>query len=166
MRFVRVVDFTRDVRYVKLNNLKSMANRHLSRTVAMQTLYEWDFNGKKEQLKDLAKYNIEQLAPGMEDTAFIYDLLSGVETHLEDIDKTIVETAPEWPLDQITVVDRNILRIGIFELLFEKQVPPKVAINEAVELGKTFGGESSGKFVNGVLGTLYKKLFPEEALKE
>ncbi len=143
-----------------------MANRHLSRTVAMQTLYEWDFNGKKEQLKDLAQHNIEQLAPGMEDTVFIYDLLGGVETHLEDIDKTIAETAPEWPLDQITVVDRNILRIGIFELLFEKQVPPKVAINEAVELGKTFGGESSGKFVNGVLGTLYKKLFPEEALKE
>ncbi|MHB8871525.1 MAG: transcription antitermination factor NusB [Candidatus Doudnabacteria bacterium] len=142
-----------------------MANRHLSRTVAMQTLYEWDFNGRKEQLKDLAKHNIEQLAPGMEDTAFIYDLLGGVESHLEDIDKTIIETAPEWPLDQITVVDRNILRIGIFELLFEKQVPPKVAINEAVELGKTFGGESSGKFVNGVLGTLYKKLFPEETLK-
>ena len=131
-----------------------MANRHLSRTVAMQTLYEWDFNGRKEQLKDLAKHNIEQLAPGMEDTAFIYDLLGGVESYLEDIDKTIIETAPEWPLDQITVVDRNILRIGIFELLFEKQVPPKVAINEAVELGKTFGGESSGKFVNCVLGTL------------
>jgi N utilization substance protein B len=141
-----------------------MANRHLSRTVAMQTLYEWDFNGKKEQLKDLAKNNIEHLAPGMEDTTFVYDLLGGVEANITDIDKTIVETAPEWPLEQITVVDRNILRLGIYELLFAKEVPPKVAINEAVELGKTFGGESSGKFVNGVLGTLYKKLFPEESV--
>lgn len=143
-----------------------MANRHLSRTVAMQTLYEWDFNNKKQPLSELAKHNIEQLAPGMEDTAFVTDLLGGVENNLEQIDKTIVETAPEWPLEQITIVDRNILRLGIYELLFAKEVPPKVAINEAVELGKTFGGESSGKFVNGVLGTLYKKLFPEEEAQE
>ncbi len=139
-----------------------MANRHLSRTVAMQTLYEWDFNSKKDSLKVLAKHNIEQLAPGIEDPAFIYALLNGVESNIEQIDETITETAPEWPLEQITVVDRNILRLGIYELLFDKEVPPKVAINEAVELGKTFGGESSGKFVNGVLGTLYKKLFPGE----
>lgn len=139
-----------------------MANRHLSRTVAMQTLYEWDFNGKKDSLKKLAAHNILQLAPGMEDSTFVYDLLGGVESNLDEIDKTIIETAPEWPLDQITVVDRNILRLGIYELSLAKEVPPKVAINEAVELGKTFGGESSGKFVNGVLGTLYKKKFPEE----
>jgi transcription antitermination protein NusB len=139
-----------------------MANRHLSRTVAMQTLYEWDFNNKKSSLNELAKHNIEQLAPGLEDSTFIYDLIGGVEKNLVDLDQTITETAPEWPLDQITIVDRNILRLGIFELVFAKEVPPKVAINEAVELGKTFGGESSGKFVNGVLGTLYKKLFPEE----
>lgn len=139
-----------------------MANRHLSRTVAMQTLYEWDFNGKKSSIEELAKHNIDQLAPGLEDPTFIHDLLSGVEKHLDDLDKVIVETAPEWPLDQITIVDRNILRLGIYELVFAKEVPPKVAINEAVELGKTFGGESSGKFVNGVLGTLFKKLFPEE----
>ena len=140
-----------------------MANRHLSRTVAMQTLYEWDFNGKKSPVKELAQYNIEQLAPGMEDPTFVYELLGGVEQNIEALDATITETAPEWPLDQITVVDRNILRLGIYELMFAKEVPPKVAINEAVELGKTFGGESSGKFVNGVLGTLYKKLFPEES---
>jgi|SRR5579872_355776 len=140
-----------------------MANRHLSRTVAMQTLYEWDFNGKKSDLKTLTEHNIEQFAPGLEDPSFIYDLLDGVKNNLEQINKTITETAPEWPLEQITVIDRNILRLGIYELLFAKEVPPKVAINEAVELGKTFGGESSGKFVNGVLGTLYKKLFPEEA---
>ena len=138
-----------------------MANRHLSRTVAMQTLYEWDFNGQKDNLQELGKYNTEQLAPGLEDPSFISDLLDGVQKNMEEIDKTIVETAPEWPLDQITIIDRNILRLGIFELLYAKEVPPKVAINEAVELGKTFGGESSGKFVNGVLGTLYKKLFPD-----
>ncbi|MBU6447851.1 transcription antitermination factor NusB [Patescibacteria group bacterium] len=143
-----------------------MANRHLSRTVAMQTLYEWDFNGKKDQLMDMAKHNIEQLAPGIDDASFVYELLQGVQSNLEDIDRTIIETAPEWPLDQITVVDRNILRIGIYELQFARQVPPKVAINEAVELGKTFGGESSGKFVNGVLGTLFKKLFPEGSLPD
>jgi transcription antitermination protein NusB len=142
-----------------------MANRHLSRTVAMQTLYEWDFNNKKSSLKELAKHNIEQLAPGLEDPSFIYDLLGGVEENIIDLDKTITETAPEWPLDQITIVDRNILRLGIYELVFAKEVPPKVAINEAVELGKTFGGESSGKFVNGVLGTLYKKLFPENSVE-
>lgn len=143
-----------------------MANRHLSRTVAMQTLYEWDFNNRKEPLQELAKHNIDQLAPGMEDTGFVTGLLNGVESNLDEINKTIVETAPEWPLEQITIVDRNILRLGIYELLFAKEVPPKVAINEAVELGKTFGGESSGKFVNGVLGTLYKKLFPGEDVKE
>ena len=143
-----------------------MANRHLSRTVAMQTLYEWDFNGKKNSLVELAKYNIEQLAPGMEEVSFVYDLLDGVQKNLQAIDQEIVAMAPEWPLEQITVIDRNILRIGIFELLFAKEVPPKVAINEAVELGKTFGGESSGKFVNGVLGTLFKKLFPEAAAPE
>ncbi len=132
----------------------------------MQTLYEWDFNGKKNSLKDLAAHNIKNLAPGLEDEGFIYNLLEGVEKNLREIDATIVQTAPEWPLEQITIIDRNILRLGIYELDFAKEVPPKVAINEAVELGKTFGGESSGKFVNGVLGTLYKKMFPEEAAAE
>ena len=89
-----------------------------------------------------------------------------MKTNLEEIDKIIEKTAPEWPIDQITIVDRNILRIGIFELMYSKQVPPKVAINEAVELGKTFGGSSSGKFVNGVLGTLYREMHPEEAKQE
>ena len=139
-----------------------MANRHLSRTVAMQTLYEWDFNGKSGDTNELVKNNLEQQAPGMDDPAFAYSLVNGVSENLEAIDKTITDTAPEWPLDQITVVDRNILRLGIYELMFAKEVPPKVVINEAVELGKTFGGESSGKFVNGVLGTLFKKLFPEQ----
>jgi len=138
-----------------------MANRHLSRTVAMQSLYEWDFNERSKPLKGITEFNLKQFAPGLEDPAFIFELIGGVEKHLDEIDKIIVKTAPEWPLDQITVIDRNILRLGIYELLFAKEVPPKVAINEAVELGKAFGGESSGKFINGVLGTLYKQL-PED----
>jgi N utilization substance protein B len=127
----------------------------------MQSLYEWDFNDRVKPLLEITEYNVRQFAPGLDDPAFIFDLIRGVEMHLSEIDKIIVETAPEWPLDQITVVDRSILRLGIYELLFAKEVPPKVAINEAVELGKAFGGESSGKFVNGVLGTLYKNL-PED----
>jgi len=135
-----------------------MSNRHLSRTVAMQSLYEWDFNDNSKSLQDITKGNVEQFAPGLEDPAFIFDLVKGVEDHMDEIDGIIVKTAPEWPLDQITVIDRNILRLGIYELMFAHEVPPKVAINEAVELGKAFGGESSGKFVNGVLGTLFKQM--------
>lgn len=141
-----------------------MANRHLSRTIAMQSLYEWDFNNRQGSLPKIAEYNIGQFAPGLEDPVFILDLINGVVSHIPQIDQIIKDTAPEWPLEQITVVDRNILRLGIYELMFSKQVPPKVAINEAVELGKAFGGESSGKFINGVLGTLYKNL-PEDVKK-
>ncbi|OGE81698.1 MAG: transcription antitermination factor NusB [Candidatus Doudnabacteria bacterium RIFCSPLOWO2_02_FULL_48_8] len=143
-----------------------MANRHLSRTIAMQSLYEWDFNDRVRPLADITQHNVKQFAPGLDDPAFIFDLISGVEKNLPEIDKIITDTAPEWPLDQITVVDRNILRLGIYELMFAKEVPPKVAINEAVELGKAFGGESSGKFVNGVLGTLYKNLPESQKEKE
>ena len=130
----------------------------------MQSLYEWDFNDRSKPLLEITKYNIKQFAPGMEDPAFVLDLIKGVDSRLKEIDDIIAKTAPEWPIDQITIVDRNILRLGIYELLFAKQVPPKVAINEAVELGKAFGGESSGKFINGVLGTLYKDL-PDEVKK-
>jgi len=142
-----------------------MANRHLSRTIAMQSLYEWDFNNRQKTLSSITEYNLKQFAPGLEDPAFIFDLIAGVEKNVPKIDEIIVKTAPEWPLEQITVVDRNILRLGIYELLFAKEVPPKVAINEAVELGKAFGGESSGKFINGVLGTLYKQLPEAERQK-
>src|SRR3989344_156848 len=143
-----------------------MANRHLSRTVAMQALYEWDFNASRGDLIDITKRSIESFAPGIDDPKFIHDLITGVKAHQAEIDAIIEKTAPEWPLDQITIIDRNILRLGIFELMYAKEVPPKVAINEAVELGKTFGGSSSGKFVNGVLGTLYRQINPEEAKKE
>lgn len=140
-----------------------MANRHLSRTIAMQSLFEWDFNHQEQLLEELMDLNVHQLAPGMEDSSFAKSLAFGVRDHIKEIDAIIVANAPEWPIEQIAMVDRTVLRLGIYELEFLKDVPPKVVINEAVELAKTFGGDASGKFVNGVLGTLFKKLFPEEA---
>lgn len=142
-----------------------MANRHLLRTVALQSLFEWDFNNRQGDLQAILNHALEEFAGGADDTEFARELIDGVTENLEAIDAIIVETAPEWPIAQITVIDRNVLRLGIYELMFAKKIPPKVAINEAVEMGKRFGGESSGKFVNGVLGTLYKKLEPEEAEK-
>jgi N utilization substance protein B len=141
-----------------------MASRHLSRSVAMQSLYEWDFLGMpKEQLEVIAEKNIEEFGKGLESNDFIWALVYGVQDKIESIDKIIEKTAPEWPINQINILDRNILRIGIFELLYEKvdEVPPKVAINESIELAKNFGGESSRKFVNGVLGTIYRELTNE-----
>lgn len=146
-----------------------MASRHLSRSIAMQSLYEWDFNGKEEDVvEDIVKRNIEEFGVGLESTDFIWDLVNGVSDNLEIINKIIEKTAPEWPLDQINILDRNILRIGIYELLYEnkEEVPPKVAINESIELAKNFGGESSRKFINGVLGTVYKEMREEEKDKK
>lgn len=140
-----------------------MANRHLLRTVALQALFEWDFNNRQENLETIVNHALEEFAGGAEDTAFAQELVTGVTENIEELDKIIVETAPEWPIAQITIVDRNVLRLGIYELMFAKKIPPKVAINEAVEMGKRFGGESSGKFVNGVLGTLYKKIAPDDS---
>ncbi len=140
-----------------------MANRHLSRTVAMQSLFEWDFNGRHEDLDQITKNHISEFAGLEEENAFIFDLVNGVAKSINEIDEIIVKHAPEWPIEQIPPVDRNVLRIGIYELMFLKQVPPKVAINEAVELGKTFGGQSSGKFVNGVLGGLFKEATGEQS---
>jgi len=138
-----------------------LASRHLSRSVAMQSLYEWDFRGKKTgELSIILDRNIKEFASGMEDTTFIHQIVDGVIKHNKELDKIIEKAAPQWPLEQIAVVDRNVLRVGLFELLFGKreEVPPKVAINEAIELAKSFGGESSGKFVNGVLGTVYREI--------
>lgn len=138
-----------------------MANRHLSRSITMQSLYEWDFKGKKkDELKKIVKRNIEEFAPGLDDDNFVWQIINGVIENQSKLDKIIEKSAPEWPIDQITIVDRNVLRIGLYELLFGKrdEVPPKVAINEAIELAKNFGGESSGKFINGVLGTIYREI--------
>jgi len=135
-----------------------MASRHLSRSIAMQSLYEWDFNGKHEELSSIVERNIAEFGAGLEEPAFIWDLALGVQGKIEILDAIIEKTAPEWPIPQINPLDRNILRLGIFELLYsnKENVPPKVAINEAIELAKNFGGESSRKFVNGVLGTVYR----------
>lgn len=137
-----------------------MSNRHLSRTIAMQSLYEWDFNNLDEKLlPQVIADNLKTFAPEFSDNGFAHHVIKGVMHNIDEINKLIVHYAPEWPLDQITVVDRNVLRIGIFELKFSQgEIPPKVAINEAIELAKTFGGESSGKFINGVLGSIYKDM--------
>lgn len=128
----------------------------------MQSLFEWDFKDRKEDLTVIVDNNLKEFARDLGETDFVYELAKGVAGKLAEIDAIIAKTAPEWPIDQVSLVDRNVLRLGIYELMFLKDVPPKVAINEAVELAKTFGGESSGKFVNGVLGTLYKQIIPEE----
>lgn len=137
-----------------------MSNRHLSRTMALQTLYQWDFHSKKEmkELLEILSYQFSEFAPNFDDSGFARQILEGVFEHQKEIDERITTFAPEWPLDQITLIDRNILRIGIFELKYDTNIPAKVAINESIEMAKTFGGDSSGKFVNGVLGAIYKKM--------
>ena len=138
-----------------------MANRHLSRSIVLQSLFEWDFTGHTMTGVDMVlARNIEEFAPGLNDTTFMADLLKGILAKQPELDLIIEKAAPAWPIDRISVVDRNVLRIGLYELLFgeRREVPPKVAINEAIELAKTFGGENSGKFVNGVLGAVYKEI--------
>jgi N utilization substance protein B len=145
-----------------------MANRHLSRSIVLQTLFEWDFlpgdkkgsNPTRDEARDVLKRNLKEFAPGFEDDAFVFSLLGQILEKRPVIDEIIEKAAPDWPLNKISIVDRNILRIGLTELLFgnRKEVPPKVAINEAIELAKTFGGENSSKFVNGVLGAVYKEI--------
>lgn len=138
-----------------------MANRHLQRSVVMQSLFEWDFQGKHDE-KALAvlRKNMEEFAPGLEDYMFARRVMESVLKNRPTIDALIEKCAPEWPLEQVTVVDRNILRLGISELMFGnyEEVPPKVAINEAIELGKSFGSDATPRFVNGVLGTIYREM--------
>ena len=135
-----------------------MAYRHLSRSIAMQSLYERDFrNLSEKELEETVERNIREFGPGMEDTDFSKRIVSGVIRNLKEIDKIIEKSAPKFSLQQINIIDRNVLRIGVYELLYanKEEVPPKVAINEAVELAKNFSGETSRKFVNGVLGTVF-----------
>lgn len=138
-----------------------MSSRHLSRSIAMQSLYEWDFFDQKEDLKKIVEKNIKEFGPGLENNdGFVWQLVTGVIQHLKEINNIIEKAAPQWPINQINIVDRNVLRIGLYELLFgdKEAVPPKVAINEAIELAKGFGGGSSGRFINGVLGTVFKEI--------
>ena len=139
-----------------------MSNRHLARTIAMQSLFLWDFNGKKEddleKLEKVINGVFANFAPMFNDHGFVKNLVKGELDNLPAIDKYITKYATEWPLEQITIVDRNILRIGVYELVFNDEIPAKVAINEAIEIAKKFGSESSGKFVNGVLGAIYKDI--------
>ena len=138
-----------------------MASRHLARSIAIQSLYEWDFkNYNTDFLPEIVKRNIKEFGPGLKDEEFVNNLINGVISHLKKLDNIIEKAAPMWPIDQIDRIDRNVLRLGLYELLYEnkEEVPPKVAINEAIELAKSFGGESSGKFINGVLGTVYREM--------
>lgn len=137
------------------------SNRHLGRIVAMQTLYEYDFrDGAGDahiELKPILDRNLGEFSKAIDDTAFVHDVVNGVLKHQDGIDQLIAPAAPEWPVDQIAKIDKIVLRIGVYELCFKHDVPPKVAINEAVELAKAFGGENSSKFINGVLGTIYRQ---------
>jgi len=144
-----------------------MISRHLARIIAIQSLYEWDFNGgKKENIEAIIEHNVSQFIKNQDIKSnntgidFVVSLVTGVINKQKRVDPIIEGCAPDWPLNQITTIDRNILRMGIYELIFSdyEETPPRVAINEAIELAKTFGGENSGKFVNGVLGTVYKEL--------
>lgn len=133
----------------------------------MQTLYQWDFNGRNTAgIPEYINSNLKDFAPDFDDKGFITNLVEGVIAKIDDIDAVITKYAPDWPIEQITNVDRNILRIGVYELKFSDVIPSKVAINEAIELAKTFGGESSGRFVNGVLGAIYKDMLAADEIKE
>jgi N utilization substance protein B len=149
-----------------------MASRHLCRTIALQTLYELDFLDfdkdliEKEKDKILER-NIQEFGPELnEKKELAITIVNGVLKNLAEINDQIKKYAPQWPMEQMTLIDRNILRIGIFEMLFSQETPPKVAINEAIEMAKAFGGAASGKFVNGVLGAIYEDLKKEGRIKE
>ena len=137
-----------------------MASRHLARSIAMQSLYEWDFYNFKADLEAIIEKNLQEFGQGLSDKAFVYELVKGVVEHLPEINNVIEKAAPQWPMEQISRINRNVLRLGLYELLYadESEVPPKVAINEAIELAKNFGSKTSGKFVNGVLGAIYKEM--------
>ncbi|MBD3281798.1 transcription antitermination factor NusB [Candidatus Uhrbacteria bacterium] len=144
-----------------------MSNRHLARTIVLQSLYEWDFHKRAdEEAIQIAERNLNEFAPEFDERSFTLALIKGIIDKQNDITAAITKFAPDWPIERITTVDRNVLRIGIYELVFDDQIPSKVAINEAIELAKTFGGESSGKFVNGVLGAVYRDQTSQGNIKE
>lgn len=137
-----------------------MATRHLIRTIVLQSLYEWDFYKRETDLEKIMERNLGEFGPGINEPEFAWRIVKGVVEHLQELDAIIAKAAPEWPVEQIAIIDRNVLRIGLSELLYanKEEVPPKVAINEAIEIAKSYGGLSSPKFINGVLGTVYREL--------
>ncbi len=139
-----------------------MATRHLARSIVIQSFYEWDFYNKNTDLTKIVERNLAQIGQGIDEPDFVWRLVKGMVEHLPEIDKVLEKAAPEWPMEQIALVDRNILRLGLYELLYadKTEVPPKVAINEAIELAKSYGGNNSSKFINGVLGTVYREMTP------
>jgi N utilization substance protein B len=141
-------------------------NRHLSRTIAMQSLYEWDFHSERGII-EIADRVMEPVKKDV-DVEYVHRVVKGTVDSVSELDGLIAKAAPEWPLDQISIIDKSILRLSGYELLKDLDIPPKVAINEAVEIAKTFGGENSSKFINGVLGTLYRNSdrYTEEAAAE
>jgi N utilization substance protein B len=145
-----------------------MATRHLVRTVILQSLYEWDFYKRKHDITDILERNLKEFAPGIDEPDFAWRILKGIIEHLKEIDAIIVRAAPDWPLDRIAIIDRNILRQGLYELIYANpdEVPPKVAINEAIEIAKNYGGPNSARFINGVLGTIYRERDEQGLIKK
>lgn len=145
-----------------------MATRHLARTIILQSLYEWDFYCKEIDLVKVVERNLNEFGPGIDEPEFAWKIIKGVIEHINNIDSIISKYAPEWPIEQIAIIDRNILRIGLFELLYanKDEVPSKVAINESIELAKNYGGQNSSRFINGVLGTIYKEMVEPKEPKE
>lgn len=145
------------------------SNRHLGRIIALQTLYEADFrleaNDTTLDISEILQRNIARYKEMVGDTAFVKRLVDGVSKGAKKLDETLQPIAPEWPIDKIARMDKIVLRIGLYELLHEDDVPPKVVINEAVELAKAFGGDNSSKFVNGVLGTVLRQRSGEASLE-
>lgn len=139
------------------------SNRHLGRIVALQSLYEYEFRSEAGDstvdIDTILGRNLERYSDEIEDTEFVKDIVLGVLHRSAELDEVLQPIAPEWPLAQISRVDHGVLRLGLYELLHQgEKIPPKVAINEAVELAKAFGSDNSSKFVNGVLGTAYRTL--------
>jgi len=137
-----------------------MSQRHLARSIVMQSLYQWDFKGKPTSaILAIVAEQMAEFGIGLEkEETYVVETVNGILDRIADVDKKITEHAPNWSIEQMSIVDRNILRIGVYELYFNKDIPAKVAINEAIEIAKSYGGPSSGKFVNGILGAMYKEI--------
>lgn len=137
-----------------------MSQRHLSRAITLQTLFIWDFNEEDTAHLDFyIDYNLNKLDCGNCDRLFIANLAQNVIAKKIELDALINKYTTEWPVDRLTIIDRNVLRMAIYEMFYVQDIPPKVALNEGVELAKEYSGQSSQKFVSGVLGSIYEEFF-------